>query len=169
MRLSNIRSGETVKLPVTAETAGTPASISVSAKELPPDLQGFAPPKEISLTVYSVPSEAKLTVDGKEAGITPAAVHLTVGSHMLAFEKQGYAKGTFPLVISPDQLAGGTVTFELGSSAHDTIELRDGTVITGDLQSIDATQVVIDVGGKPQKFERNQVKRVVLVQRENPS
>ena len=167
--LSNIRAGETVKVPVTAETAGAPASISVSAKELPADLQSFAPPKEVSLTVYSVPSEAKLTVDGKEAGVTPAAVHLNVGSHMVTFEKQGYSKGTFPLVVSPDQLSGGTITFELGTSAHDTIELRDGTVITGDLQSIDTRQVVIDIGGKPQTFERNQVKRVLLVQRENPS
>ena len=80
----------------------------------------------------------------------------------------GYNPGTFPLVIAPDQLSGGSVSFELGSGVHDTIELRDGTVVNGDLQSIDSTEVIVTVGGNPQKFDRNQVKRVVLIERDQP-
>jgi hypothetical protein len=106
-------------------------------------------------------------VDGKDAGFTPVATKLTVGSHMLGFSKDGYATGTFPLLISPDQLAGGTVSFELGGVSHDTVELRDGTMIQGDVESVDAHNVVVEVGGKAQSLDRNQVKRISLVQRAN--
>jgi len=36
------------------------------------------------------------------------------------------------------------------------------------LQSIDATQVIVTVGGNPQKFDRNQVKKILLIEREEP-
>jgi hypothetical protein len=67
--------------------------------------------------------------------------------------------------MSADELPGGTVSFELGGSARDTVELRDGTIIEGDLQSVDFQNVVVQVGGKAQTFDRNQVKRILLVQR----
>lgn len=98
--------------------------------------------------------------------MTPIAAQLVPGSHTLTFTKEGYNPGTFPMVIAPDQLSGGSVSFELGSAAHDTIELRDGSVINGDLQSVDATQVIVMVGGNAQKFDRNQVKKVLLIERE---
>ena len=40
------------------------------------------------------------------------------------------------------------MSYELGSSAHDTVELRDGSVINGDLESVSATELVIRIGGK---------------------
>jgi PEGA domain len=168
IEIANVSANETVKMQVNAQAVGTPASFSVLAQHLPAELAGAAPPKLIALTVYSVPSGAKLSVDGKEVGVTPIAAQVTPGSHTLAFNKEGYNPGTFPMVVAPDQLSGGSVSFELGSAAHDTIELRDGSVINGDLQSIDATGVVIMVGGNPQKFDRNQVKRVLLIEREQP-
>jgi len=168
IEIANVSANETVKMQVNAQAVGTPASFSVLAQHLPAELAGAAPPKLIALTVYSVPSGAKLSVDGKEVGVTPIAAQITPGSHTLAFNKEGYNPGTFPMVVAPDQLSGGSVSFELGSAAHDTIELRDGSVINGDLQSIDATGVVIMVGGNPQKFDRNQVKRVLLIEREQP-
>ena len=168
IEIANVSANETVKMQVNAQAVGTPASFSVLAQHLPAELAGAAPPKLIAVTVYSVPSGAKLSVDGKEVGVTPIAAQITPGSHTLAFNKEGYNPGTFPMVVAPDQLSGGSVSFELGSAAHDTIELRDGSVINGDLQSIDATGVVIMVGGNPQKFDRNQVKRVLLIEREQP-
>jgi hypothetical protein len=156
---------QTVKTPLQANLAGTPASVNVSAKDLPPELGALAPPKEIPINIYSVPAGAALKVDGKDSGFTPVATKLTPGNHMLTFSKDGYSTGTFPLLISPDQLAGGTVSFELGGVSHDTIELRDGTIIEGDVESVDARTVVVEVGGRPQSFERNQVKRISLVQR----
>jgi hypothetical protein len=166
--LANVSPNETVKMQVNAQAVGSPASFTVIPQRLPPELAGATPPKLIAVTVYSVPSGAKLSIDGKEAGITPIATQMVPGSHTLTFAKEGYNPGTFPMVVAPDQLSGGSVSFELGSSAHDTIELRDGTVVNGDLQVIDATQVVVMVGGNPQKFDRNQVKRVSLIEREQP-
>jgi hypothetical protein len=164
--LANMASGETIKTVINAMTMGSPQTLSVAPQYLPPELAGVAPPKQISMTVYSVPSGAKIKVDGSDAGVTPMALKLLAGSHNLEFSKEGFSNGTFPLVVTPDQLSGGSVTFELGSAAHDTVELRDGTVMTGDLQSVTATDVVLMVGGQPRMFPRNQVKRIVLIERQ---
>lgn len=168
IEVANVSASETVKMQVNAQAVGTPASFSIIAQRLPAELAGAAPPKLIAVTVYSVPSGARLSVDGKEIGVTPIAAQVTPGSHTLTFNKEGYNTGTFPMVVAPDQLSGGSVSFELGSGAHDTIELRDGTVVNGDLQSIDATTVIVMIGGNPQKFDRNQVKRLLLIERDQP-
>lgn len=168
IEVANVSASETVKMQVNAQAVGTPASFSIIAQHLPAELAGAAPPKLIAVTVYSVPSGARLSVDGKEIGVTPIAAQVTPGSHTLTFNKEGYNTGRFPMVVAPDQLSGGSVSYELGSAAHDTIELRDGTVVNGDLLSIDATTVVVMVGGNPQKFDRNQVKRVLLIERDQP-
>jgi len=164
--ISNISPQETIRLTLTATTTGTPVSFSVAPQRLPPDLLSLAPPKPIGITVYSIPSGAKLTIDKKEVGMTPIAVQLISGSHTLEFVKEGYTSGSYPLVITPDQLPGASITFELGSATHDTVELRDGTVVSGDVQYIDATSVVVQVAGQGQKYDRNQVKRILLVERE---
>jgi hypothetical protein len=166
--LVNVSPNETVKMQVNAQALGAPATFTVIPQRLPAELAGAVPPKVIAVTVYSVPSGAKLSVDGKAIGTTPIVSQMVPGSHTLTFTKEGYTPGTFPMVVAPDQMSGGSVSFELGSAAHDTIELRDGTVVNGDLQSIDATQVVVTVGGAPQKFDRNQVKRVLLIERDQP-
>jgi hypothetical protein len=56
----------------------------------------------------------------------------------------------------------------LGALAHDTIEMRDGTTLTGDIESMSASSVVVRVAGKIQSLDRNLVKRILLVQRETP-
>jgi len=61
------------------------------------------------------------------------------------------------------------VSYELGSSAHDSIELRDGSVLSGDVESVSATEVLMRIGGNVQRFDRNQVKRIGLVPRETSS
>jgi hypothetical protein len=163
--LSNVSPHETVKFQVNALTLGVPATVSVTSQSLPPELETNAPPKMVSMTVYSVPSGAVMKVDGKEVGPTPAAISMTVGSHRLEFAKEGYNSGIFPLVITADQVSGGTVTYELGASAHDTVELRDGTVLSGDVETVNATKVEVRVGGQIQSFDRNNVKRISLVPR----
>ena len=164
--LSNLSPHETIRMELNCSTAGTPLTLSVVPQTLPPELQDKAPPRIVALTVYSVPSGAKLSIDGKEAGVTPLAVKLSVGGHTLQFAKDGFNTGTYPLVINPDQVSGGQVSYELGASAHDTIELRDGTVLNADVESVSATEVVITMGGKQQTFDRNQIKRILFVQRE---
>ena len=164
--LSNLSPHETIRMELNCSTAGTPLTLSVVPQTLPPELQDKAPPRIVALTVYSVPSGAKLSIDGKEAGVTPLAVKLSVGGHTLQFAKDGFNTGTYPLVINPDQVSGGQVSYELGASAHDTIELRDGSVLNADVESVTATEVMITMGGKQQTFDRNQIKRILFVQRE---
>jgi hypothetical protein len=166
--LTNVGPGETVKMVVTSQTLGTPTSFSIAPDHLPEELAYLAPSKVISTIVYSVPSGAKLAVDGKAAGLTPVEVKLTVGTHHLTFEKDGFSPGNFPMVVTANQLPGGSVSFELGAAQRDTVELRDGTVLTGDLQYINDTEVVMQIGGGLQKYSRNLVKKVLLVEREIP-
>jgi hypothetical protein len=167
--VTNVKPGETVKMVMTAQTIGNPTEFTVAPERLPEDFAYLAPPRLVPTTVYSVPSGAKLSIDGKDVGVTPIAVKLAVGSHSLHFEKDGFTPGSFPMNVAQDQLAGGSVTFELGGAQRDTVELRDGTVLTGDLQYINATEVVLQIGGNLQKYSRNLVKRVLLVEREIPA
>ena len=166
---SNVKAGESVRIRINATSIGTPASISVSPKNLPSEFQAYVPAKLTNLTVYSVPSGATVKVDGKDSGTTPLSISVKPGGHTLEFFKEGYTKGTYPLVVSADQLSGGSVTFELGASAHDTVEMRDGSVMTADVESVDATSVILRVSGNLQTIDRNQVKRILLIQREAPS
>jgi hypothetical protein len=116
--------------------------------------------------VNSVPQGATVRVDGTEAGVTPKIIQVPPGKHVLEFSKEGFNTGHFPLEITPDDASGGSVSYELGSTAHDTIELRDGSVLNADVESVSATEVLIRIGGNVQRFNRNQVKRIGLVPRE---
>jgi hypothetical protein len=116
-----------------------------------------------------VPQGAAVKLDGKDMGTTPKILDVAIGKHMLEFSKEGYNTGTFPLEMGPRDGNGGSVSYELGASAHDTVELRDGSVLTGDLLSVDATQIQIRIGGSMQTYNRNQIKRISLTQRDPAS
>lgn len=164
--LNNVGPGQTIKFQTTIGASGAPVSVSLSVRFLPPELRPMAPAGKVSLTINSVPQGAVLKVDSVDAGETPKIVQLTVGKHKLEFSKEGFNPGTFPVEIGPDDASGGSISYELGTSAHDTIELRDGTVLTGDLLSVTATDVTIRVAGAAQRFDRNQIKRILLVERD---
>jgi hypothetical protein len=167
--LSNVSPGETIKFQTTLTSAGSAVSMSLVPRSLPAELASYLPAKTVSVTVNSVPQGALLKVDGKDAGTTPKIVPFSPGKHVLEFSKEGFNTGHFPLEVGPDDVSGGSVSYELGSSAHDTLELRDGTVLTGDLESVTSVEVVIRVGGNLQHLSRNQVKRILLVEREAPA
>src|SRR5579864_3991073 len=169
INVSNVAPGETVRFQTTIASSGPPASLSVIAKYLPKELGPIAPPRLISITVNTVPQGATAKLDGVDVGTTPKIVHVPVGKHVLEFSKEGFNPGKFPFEMGPDDSSGGSVSFELGASAHDTIELRDGTVLTGDVVSLSGMEIVIKVGGTDQRLNRNQVKRILLVEREAPS
>jgi hypothetical protein len=154
--LANVGPHETVKFEITLYASGVPASVSVAADA----------PRTVSVTINSVPQGATVTLDGKEIGTTPKIAEVTLGKHMLTFSKEGYNTGQFPLEMGPRDASGGSVSYELGTSSHDTIELRDGSVLSGDLLSVDAKQVQIRIGGNVQTYDRNQIKRVSLTQRD---
>jgi hypothetical protein len=154
--LSNIGAGQTVKFQITLSASGNPVSVAVSTSA----------PRNVSITVNSVPQGATLKVDGKEAGTTPKIVDVAIGKHVLEFSKEGFNSGKFPLEITSRDASGGSVSYELGSAAHDTIELRDGSVLSGDLISISGMQVQVRIGGNAQTFDRNQIKRILLTERD---
>ena len=110
-----------------------------------------------------------MKIDGASAGTTPKIVQVVPGKHALTFSKEGFNSGTFPLEITADDVSGGSISYELGTSVHDTVELRDGSVLSGDVQSVSGTEVVVRVGGVVQRFTRNQVKRILLIEREPPT
>jgi hypothetical protein len=164
--VDNITPGQAVKFQTTVHAVGTPVSVELTVNSVPAELQPLAPAKKVSITVNSVPQGAVLSVDGAEAGTTPKLVQLAVGKHSLGFSKEGFNTGKFPLEVGPDDASGGSVSYELGSAAHDTIELRDGSVLSGDLVSVSGMQIVVRIGGNAQTFDRNQVKRILLTERD---
>ena len=165
--LENIAPGQAVKFETTVHTMGTPVTVELMPNSLPAELQPLAPPRKVSITVNSVPQGASLSVDGQEVGTTPKLVQLPVGQHNLEFSKDGFNAGKFPLEVGSDDASGGSVSYELGTSAHDTFELRDGTVITGDLVSVSGMQISVRVAGTVQMFDRNKIKRILLTERES--
>ena len=169
LSISDVSPGAIVKFQTFINASGTLASLELVPRSLPTELQTFLPPKTISITVNSVPQGADLKIDGTPSGTTPKMIQVTPGKHVLTFSKDGFNSGTFPLETAPDAVSGGSISYELGTSAHDTVELRDGSVLSGDVESMSATDVIVRVGGTIQHFARNQVKRIVLIQREPPS
>jgi len=159
--LNNVGPGETVKLQLTLTASGSPVSVSIQ------DTAQI--PRAVSLTVNSTPQGAMLKVDGTETGTTPRIINVGVGKHTLTFLKEGFTTGNYPLEISPQDVSGGSVSYELGAPALDSIELRDGSLLTGDLLSISGMDVEIRVGGSIQHLDRNKIKRVMLVQRDPPT
>jgi hypothetical protein len=160
LQVSDLEAGQKAKIQFQFNSVGMPSSVALSARK---DMLGG---KTIPMRIISVPAGAKLKVDGKESGITPVMVRLTVGAHQLDLTKEGYAPGGTPLEVTPDELPGGSITVELGGLSRDTVELRDGSVVLGDVISMSMTQVVVRVDGKEQVYDRNQVKRLILVERE---
>lgn len=153
--LSNVGPGEMVKFQVTLAASGTPSSVEIATRG----------PRTVSITVNSVPQGADFTLDGKGMGTTPKIIEVAIGKHMLVFSKEGFNAGKFPLEITPNDSSGGSVSYELGTSAHDTLELRDGSVLSGDLISVEGMKVNIRIGGNIQTFDRNQIKRILLTER----
>ncbi len=153
LQLSEIGPYRTQKAQLQFSAAGTPASVTLLAG------------KAIPLRVLSVPAGANFKVDGEDAGMTPKMVDFTIGVHTLEFSKEGYAPGSTRLEVSADELPGGSVSFELGGLSQDTLELRDGTTVLGDVMSISLATVVARVDGKDQKYDRNLVKKIILVER----
>ena len=164
--ISDVEPGQLIKFQMNAEASGSPVSMTLAPRSLPPELETYLPPRSISMTVNSVPQGAGLKVDGVEAGTTPKIIQIVPGKHMLEFNKEGFNTGHFPLEITPQDTSGGSVSYELGASAHDTVELRDGSVLVGDVESVSATEVAVRVGGAIQVLNRSQVKRITLVPRE---
>jgi hypothetical protein len=153
LQLPEIGAYRTQKGQIQFSAAGTPATVTLLAGRV------------ISLRIVSVPSGAKFKVDGEDSGTTPKLVDFTIGTHTLEFSKEGYATSATPLEVGADELPGGSVSVELGGLSQDSVELRDGTTVLGDVMSMSLTTIVVRVDGKDQRYDRNQVKKMILVER----
>ena len=148
LRVNDLGPHQSAKMSLQVSSVGLPATISLSARN---DTSGVPTSlKTIALKVIA----------------TPRTVNLTIGPHNLEFKKEGYAVSSTPVEVSADDLPGGSISVELGGLSRDTLELRDGTVLLGDAISLSMTSVVMRVDGKDQAYPRNQVKKIMLVERE---
>ena len=168
VQVSNVAPEEKIKFQTTFHSAGVPVAFKLVPQTLPPELRPQAPPRTIGITINSIPQGAALKVDGEDSGTTPKIVRIIPGKHVLEFSKEGFNPGRFPLEISQDDASGGSVSYELGTLSHDTVELRDGSVLVCDVESMSATEVVLRVGGALQSMDRNKIKRMLLVERDPP-
>jgi hypothetical protein len=159
IELSNVAAGQQVKVPLTAHAMGNVASMQLQPQHLPSN-----EPKKVPTRITSVPTGAAFKVDGQDRGFTPSTVNLIPGQHTLEFSKEGYAVGSTIV----DVAAGtplGAVDFQLAGLAQDTVVLRDGTTVNGDVTSVTLTSVVVKVKGRARSFDRNQVAKVLFVER----
>ena len=164
LNVSDLDANQQVKISFQVFSVGIPASLSLVARNNAAGIPTST--KTVPLKVISIPPGANLKVDGHEVGTTPAVVNLMAGSHTLEFNKEGFATGSTPVEIKPDEVPGGSITFELGGLSRDLLELRDGKVLQGDAISLSLTSVVMRVDGQDQTYDRNLVKKIILVQRE---
>jgi hypothetical protein len=163
LSFSDLDPGQQAKLAFQVFSLGIPTSLSLVARN---DAGGIPTSvRTVPVKVISVPPGATLKVDGRDEGYTPATVRIGVGTHTLSFSKEGYASGTTPVDIKPDEGSGGSITFELGGLSRDNVELRDGGVVQGDVISMSMSDVVVRVEGKDQTYPRNQIKKIILVER----
>lgn len=160
LQVADVAPAQHVKTPFQFTSIGVPAGLTLSAKK------DMLAGKMVPLNILSVPPGAHLRIDGQDAGVTPTVAKLGVGSHLLEFGKEGFSNGSTPVEIGPDEMPGGSISFELGGLSRDTIELRDGTVLLGDLISVSMTTVAVRVDGKEQTLDRNRIKKMILVERE---
>jgi hypothetical protein len=164
LQIKDLGPGQQVKEPLQFHASGIPASVNLVARD---DASGVPTSlKTIPLKIISVPAGARLKIDGQEVGTTPYSANLRVGSHTLEFSREGYATGSTPLEVAPDELPGGSITFELGGLSKDTVELRDGTILLCDVLSMSMAQITVRVAGQDQTYDRNRVKKIMLVERE---
>jgi hypothetical protein len=68
-------------------------------------------------------------------------------------------------LLNKDHVRVGSGTLAVGGLTDDTIELRDGSILTGEVVSMTLESIVVDVQGQQQKLERNKVKKIFLVER----
>ena len=159
LEVTNLAAGQRGKVPVSVHTMGSYASMELQPQHLPSD-----EPFKIKMRIISVPPGATVKLDSQESGLTPQMLPIAPGKHVLEFSKEGYAAASTPVEVVANSMPG-SVEVELNPLALDTVILRDGTVLLGDVSSMTASVVSLNVKGKPTKLDRTRVARIILGQR----
>jgi PEGA domain len=160
IEVSNVAAGQQVRVPLTAHAIGSVASMQLQPQHVPSD-----EPKKIPTRIASVPSGAVFKVDGHDGGITPTTISLTQGQHTVEFSKEGFTAGSTVVDVTPGAPLAA-VEFQLAGLSQDTVVLRDGSSVNGDVTAVTLTSVTLKVKGKTRSFDRNQVARVLFVERQ---
>lgn len=160
--VDDLNPGQSAKVQFQCNAVGQPAMLNLAARNV-----GGVPTSTrlIPIAIISVPPGAALKVDDQPAGTTPVTIRLMSGTHSLELQKDGFAVAKTPLDVNPDEAPGGSITITLGGLGNDTIELRDGSILTGDVISMTLESVVLNIQGKEQTFDRNRIKKIFLVER----
>jgi hypothetical protein len=160
--VDDLNPGQSAKIQFQCFSVGQPVMLNLAAYN-----GGGVPTstKMVSITINSVPPGAALRVDDQAAGNTPVTIRVLSGTHNIELQKEGFATAKTPLDVNPDEAPGGSMTITLGGLANDTIELRDGSILTGDVLSMTLESVVINIQGAERTFERNKIKKIFLVER----
>lgn len=161
LTIDDLSAGQSAKVQFQCNSVGPPVSLTLSAY----NAGGIPNSKAIPITIISVPPGAALKVDGQDVGVTPVTVRVLSGTHSLELSKDGYAVAKTPLDVNPDEVLGSSITITLGGLDNDTVELRDGAILKGDVMSMSLESVVIKVSGNDQIFDRNKIKKIFLVER----
>ena len=158
LEVTNLAPGQKTKVPVSVHAMGSYASMQLQPQHLPSD-----EPLKVKVHITSVPPGATVKVDSQESGVTPAVVPIAPGKHVLELSKEGYATGSAPVDVEANSMPAG-VSVDLNPLSVDTVVLRDGTVLLGNVTSMSATAVSVTVKGASKQVERSRVARIVLGQ-----
>lgn len=156
LEVTNLAAGQKARISVTAHAMSSFASMELKPQHLPSD-----EPMKIKTSLASVPSGATVRVDSVDSGTTPLILPIAPGKHVLEFIKEGYATESTPLEIAENAMPG-SVNVELNPLAVDTVVLRDGTVLLGNVVSVTGSGVSVRIKGKASVLDRARVARVVF-------
>jgi hypothetical protein len=160
--IEDLNAGQSAKIQFQCFAVGQPSMLNLAAYN-----GGGVPTstKTTVINVISMPPGAALKVDGQTIGTTPVAIRVLAGTHNLELHKDGFADARTPLDVNTDEAPGGSITITLGGLASDTVELRDGSILMGDVISMTLESVVIHMNGADQTLDRNKIKKMFLVER----
>ena len=159
LEVTNLAAGQKAKIPVSAHAMSSYSTMELQPQHLPSD-----EPLKVKMHISSKPAGATVKVDSQESGVTPTVIPIAPGKHTLEFSKEGYATASAPVDISDSSMPAG-VDIELNPLTVDTVVLRDGTVMLGNVTAMTESNISLSVKGKATSVPRSRVARIVLGQR----
>ena len=158
LEVTNLAAGQKAKVAVSVHAMGSYASMELAAQHLPSD-----EPMKVKTSISSKPSGASLKLDAQDSGVTPEVLPIVPGKHVLEFSKEGYATASTTVEIVENAMPG-SVELELSPLSVDTVILRDGTVLQGNVGSMTGASVSLTIKGKPTRLDRGRIARIVFGQ-----
>lgn len=158
LEVTNLAAGQKAKVPVSVHAMGSYASMELAAQHLPSD-----DPIKIKTIISSKPGGASLKLDAQDSGVTPETLPIAAGKHVLEFSKEGYATASTTVEIVESAMPSG-VEIELSPLTVDTVILRDGTAVLGNVVSMTGAAVNVTVKGKATRLDRSKIARIVFGQ-----